>query len=199
MKRILVIASFLVLQGCAFTDESLVVPERPDLVPTGPLSEIDARAFRISPLADEREDKERIGYVKNGYGMKTADIGTETPVTDLVANAIADGLTNNGHQLGEGDVTVSGTITRFWIDLDMNFTNVEVFSDISVALAFTDSATDSELYSRTYSGHGSLKKGIVTKKVKGEVLALALSNLVEEIVLDEDLVEALEDARQARR
>src|SRR5580692_8962239 len=98
-------------QGCAFTTARLNVAARPATDLKGPLSQLPATKFDLQALADERSDKARIGWKKNGYGSNTADILTTRPVTEIVAEAIRAGLQQNGQSVSvPGDITISGSL-----------------------------------------------------------------------------------------
>ncbi|MEQ8205049.1 MAG: hypothetical protein RIA65_02650, partial [Woeseia sp.] len=116
---------------------------------------------------------------------------TVAPVTDVVSVALEQALIVNGHVLGNDDILISGAVRRFWTESDMNFSNIELLSYIDILLTFVDARTRDVLHERTYSGHGSVKVSIVSEKKITESLVAAVTNLVEDLVMDEDLVEAL--------
>ena len=194
MKKIVIMAVVLLVQACAFTDASLKVEHDEEANVIGPLSETKGISFSPPQLEDARLDKARIGWKKNGFGMNTADITSEEPVDVIVENAITDAIKDNGHLIeDDGRVSISGTVDRFWFDMDVNAWTIEFIGDIQSTLEFVDTTTNSTIYKSTYSGNYKEKTGAGYVKTWTEVMGKAIDNLIEDIVFDEDLSEALED------
>ena len=191
MKSIGALVCFILLGGCALTDASLDVGRDTAVVQQGPLSEANAVTFTPGVIEDLRDDKERIGYKTNGFGMKTADITTDEPVTDVVISAMVHAFETNGHELGDDGVRITGAINNFWVKTDTNFWSVEVIGNIEARFAFADAATGARLYERTYSGSYSDRRQIVTDGAYNEAISRTVQSLIDEVVFDEELAEAL--------
>jgi len=192
MKKLVVMAAILLVQACAFTDATLKVEHDEAVNITGPISEAGGITFTAPKLADARLDKARIGWKKNGFGMNTADITSEQPVEVIVENAIIDAIKDNGHFVAEeGQINITGTVDRFWFDTDMNFWTVEFLGDVQCTLEFIDAKTNMSIYSSSYSGSYKEKTGAGYVKTWTEVMGKAIDKLIEDIVYDEDLKEAL--------
>lgn len=192
MKKFVLIAVMLLTQACAFTDATLQVEHDDEANITGPISEAGSIVFSAPQLEDARVDKARIGWKKNGYGMNTADITTEQPVDVIVENAIMDAIKDNGHMVAEDNqVNLSGTVDRFWFDTDINFWSIEFIGDVQCTLEFFDSETNSSIYSSSYSGTYKEKTAAGYVKTWTEVMGKAIDKLIEDIVFDEDLTDAL--------
>jgi len=186
---ILLVAALL--GGCALTDATLEVSHDPEIAQEGPLAEAVSVTFVPGTLEDTRQDQERIGYKKNGFGMNTADLTTDRPVTDIVMDAIVHAIEANGHTVGDSGVGVSGEISHFWVDLDQNFWSVEVIGSVDATLRFTDTVSGDLLYERGYKGSYSDKVQVVTNSTYDAAISGAVGNLIDEIVFDEDLAEVL--------
>jgi len=194
MRNLLALVVVISIQACALNDATLKVEHDAAVNIKGPISEAGAIAFSAPQLEDMRADKARIGYKKNGYGMNMADIDTEQPVNVIVENAITDAITDNGHKIAEdGRVRITGTVDRFWFDTDINFWSVEFIGDVQCTLDFIDSASNTSIYSSSYSGNYKEKTGAGYVKTWTEVMGKAIDKLIEDIVYDEDLKEALAD------
>lgn len=191
MKRIFILASFAVLGGCALTDASLDVGHDAEVVQQGPLSETESVTFTPGALQDLRADKDRIGYKTNGFGMKTADISTDEPVTDVIMNAIVHAFESNGHVRGDDGVRINGTINNFWVETDANFWSIEVIGNVEALLSFEDPATGASIYERTYSGSYSDKRQMVTENAYNDAISGAVQSLIDDVIFDEQLAEAL--------
>ncbi len=194
MKKLSVIFVILLTQACAFKDSQLKISHTEDAQFNGPLSEIDKLSFAAPVLKDNREDKVRIGWKKNGYGMNTADITTEQPVVDIIANAISQGLKSNGHLISEDEssIEISGRIDRFWFETDINFWTVEFMGEVTAHLIFSDKDSEETIYESTYTGSHAVKKGGGGQKTWRTVMSIAVNKLIEDIAFDEDLAEALD-------
>lgn len=196
MKKLVVIVATLLLQACAFTDATLKVEHDPAVNITGPISESGSIAFSAPQLEDARLDKARIGWKKNGYGMNTADITSEQDVDVIVENAIIDAIKDNGHSVvDDGQVRITGTVDRFWFDTDINFWSIEFIGDVQCNLDFIDTKTNTSIYSASYSGTYKEKTAAGYVQTWTEVMAKAIDKLIEDIVFDEDLKEALASYR----
>jgi len=194
MKKILLLSAVLIFQGCAFKDATLKVHHSANAKFNGPIGQAGPIMFSKAKLIDNREDKVRIGWKKNGYGSNTADITTEQPVETIVTNAISSGLLSNGHKIVEsGLVRIEGSVNRFWFETDINFWSVEFTGDVQCNLKFINTKTDQVFYESEYSGTYSLKKGGGATKTWQKVMSQAVDNLIEDITFDEDLAEALQE------
>ena len=193
LKKFLIIVGLgLALQGCALTDAELDVGPDMEAINQGPISDATPRVFKVNDFEDARDDKERVGYKKNGFGQNMGDIDTDEPVPVIVADAISAAAVANGHTIGEGGVAIDGVVNRFWIETDINFTNIEIACNIEADITFTDVATSKAIYSAPYTGSYSDKKQMATEKNFKEIIDGALGALIDEIVFDEDLAEALD-------
>ena len=192
MKKFVLIAVMLLTQACAFTDATLQVEHDDEANITGPISEAGSIVFSAPQLEDARLDKARIGWKKNGFGANTADITTEQPVDVIVENAILDAIKDNGHTVAENNqVRITGTVDRFWFDTDVNFWSIEFIGDIQCTLELFDSETNAAIYSASYSGTYKEKTAAGYVKTWTEVMGKAIDKLIEDIVFDEDLTDAL--------
>lgn len=192
MKRIILLVSILVIQACAFTDATLQVQHDESSNFKGPIVEVNPLLFSSPALVDNRDDIDRIGWKKNGFGMQTADITTANPVVDIVSDSIRAGLIQNGHSVVDSSrVSILGSVDRFWFESDMNFWTVEFTGDIQCRLIFVDNNTKEEIYKSDYSGSYSEKSGGGLNKTWQRVMGKAVDNMVEDVMFDEELVEAL--------
>lgn len=191
MKRILALAAIATLaQGCALTDAALEVDPAALEYSTGPLSEANSTAILVEAIDDARDDTMRVGYKKNGFGQNMGDIATARPVTELIQEALAKGLEKNGHTIAGGDVQVTGVLNRFWVDFDVNFSNIEILGNVDADFTFSDA--NGVVYTQGYSTTYSDKFQMGTEKNLQKVVAGTIAKLVDEVSYDEDLAEALD-------
>jgi uncharacterized lipoprotein YajG len=197
MYKIALIIIVLFTQACAFTDAKLSVQHNNTANIVGPISEIEKLAFDTPVLEDRRLDKARIGWKKNGFGQHTADITTVQPVAEIVQNALTDAIGDNGHSVSQdSSIKVTGSVDRFWFETDMNFWTVEFIGDVQCTLSFVDAATNKTIYTSIYKGTNKKKTGGGLEKTWTEVMGAAVDNLIENIVFDDELSEALQSFKK---
>lgn len=196
MYKLLLITLALLSQACAFTDATLPVQHDNNANIIGPVSDIGKITFTSPQLDDTRTDKQRIGWKKNSYGQQTASIYTEQPVHKILENAITDAINDNGHTISEdGPIIITGSVDRFWFETDINFWTIEFTGDIQCTLNFIDSITSETIYTSAYTGTHKKETGGGLEKTWTEVMGHAVDNLIEEIVFDEELSDALQAYR----
>jgi len=194
-QNILAFAAIVtLLSGCAFTPAQLDVQATPETRVAGPLSETAPIKFRATQLEDARPDKARIGYKKNTYGQNTADITTVKPVDQIVAATIDKALTDSGHPMGDdGIIQIVGTVDRFWFDMDVNFWTIKFIGEVACTLDFIDPQTKQSIYKSKYAGSYNEDKAGGLEKTWTEVMGKALDKLIEDIILDEALADAVRE------
>lgn len=193
--RIILLLAVVLTQGCAFTTARLNIAARPNTDFKGPLSQVVPTKFDVQALEDARSDKARIGWKKNGYGSNTADILSIRPVTEIVSEGIRAGLQQNGHTVATpGDIVISGSVTRFWFEVKPNFWTIEFTGNVECDLQFVRAGTQ-EVYKSRYSGTYTKKTGGGLEATWTEVMDASIEKLVEDIVFDANLIEALNKPR----
>jgi len=193
-QKILALAAVVaLLQGCAFTPSKLEVQATAATRVAGPLTEVQPVKFRATQLEDARQDKARIGWKKNGFGQNTADITTSQPVDQIVESTIDKALTDSRHSVGDdGVIQIIGTVDRFWFDMDINFWTVKFIGEVTCTLDFIDPQTKQSIYKSKYAGSYNEDKLGGLDKTWSEVMGKALDKLIEDVVLDEDLADAVQ-------
>lgn len=187
------LASLVVLGGCAFTTATLNVGYTAADASRGPLSGVEATRVEIGPFVDKRPETTKIGYKRNGFGQKTADIVTTKPVPDIIREALAAEFRKNGHEVAaaERDLVLSGEVTEFWFDYQMNFWTVEFFGTSAIVLNVADGRTGATLLTRTYQGHYTEKSMGGLDATWERVMNEALQRMVREVGSDARLVQVL--------
>jgi uncharacterized lipoprotein YajG len=192
-QKLLALAAVVaLLQGCAFTPSKLEVQATPATSVAGPLMEVPPVKFRATQLEDKRQDQARIGWKKNGFGQNTADITTSQPVDQIVESTIDKALVDSRHSVGEdGVIRIVGTVDRFWFDMDANFWTITFIGEVACTLDFVDAVTRQSIYQSRYAGSYKVDKAGGLDKTWSEVMGKALDKLIEDVVLDEDLADAV--------
>jgi curli biogenesis system outer membrane secretion channel CsgG len=182
----------LLAGGCAFTDATLRVRYDEAATGRGPLSAVEPRRVEISPFTDKRPEIDKIGNKKNAFGQKTAKIFAERPVTDIVRDALVAEFAKNGHRLdGSPQFKVAGEVTTFWFNTNIGAFTVEFVGTVGVALNVVDTRTGATVLSRPYQGNYNERSMGGLDETWERVLNTALERMVQQVVTDPRLVEAL--------
>jgi uncharacterized lipoprotein YajG len=143
----------------------------------------------LKKFNDERTDKSVVGTVRNGFGMRTADVVASKDVSDWVTSAVGTELRANGYRVvsaaaednrGGSVVEVSGSVLNAFCDMYMSYTG-------QVSLLAKVKGRDGELIAKHYSGEGSA--GLVmaaTGESFAESLSLALRDALRQFMADLD-------------
>jgi hypothetical protein len=187
------------LAGCAFgtREPTLIYPPAPESAAI-PLARAVARPaaksvqITLLPFSDQRADKKVVGTMRNGFGMRTADVIPTNSVPDWVTLALKTELQDRGYTVAIGTpadsastgAIVSGEIVNVFCDMYMSYAG-------QVSLRVRASKTGKEVLNKHYSGTGSA--GIAwggTAESFAQSLALALESTVKQfaVELDQSLV-----------
>lgn len=179
--------------GCAFTQATLNVGYTEAMANRGPLSSIAPRRIDVGAFADKRPETNKIGYKRNGFGQKTADIVTAKPVPDIVKEALIAEFKKNGHDVttAERDLVLAGDITTFWFELQVNFATIEFFGTSAITLNVVDGRTGTTLLTRNYQGHYTEKSLGGLDATWERVMNEALQRMVREVATDLQLIRVL--------
>ena len=195
-RLLIALLGSLLLMGCAFTSASLPVSYDESHATRGPISRTDHGPIMVSQFSDLRKDQERIGYKRNGFGQKTADITTDVPVSDIVRDGLVKALKANGQTLVENNerIRIDGQVTEFWFDIDINFWTVKSMGSVSATLQFIDLNTNQTFHTNDYIGNYELES--MAAGLEGawtNAMELALENMIDSIMTDSELARKLRE------
>ncbi|MBI2308009.1 MAG: hypothetical protein HYU78_11985 [Rhodocyclales bacterium] len=172
------------LSGCAFgtRQPTLVYPPSAassDAVaaPRSPTVATKRTKVVLASFRDERTDKTVVGTVRNGFGMRTADVVPTNNVADWVTEAVGTELRSNGYTVVRGSaadandpdsILVSGDVLNVFCDMYMSYTG-------QVSLLTKVNRGNRDLLTKHYAGEGSAGLAMAaTGESYAESLALAL-------------------------
>lgn len=195
MKGILIFSMALFfLTGCAFTRADLNVVYNQEKAKKGPLSSLKPMNVDMGEFVDKRSETVRIGYKRNGFGAKTADIVTKQPVAQIVRDALIAEFEKNGHAVSNSnkDIAITGEVTTFWFDMQINFATVEFMGTVGVNLSVVNSKTNEALLSQPYQGHYNEKSLGGLEGTWERVMNTALERMVNQVSTDPKFIKALQ-------
>lgn len=176
---ILLMLSLLFISGCAFGTRHPVLTYDVFTTPE-PAKNI---SIYVSEFKDERIDKNIIGHVRNGWGLKTAKVITETNISDWITEALKAELENIGYTITDNpnaSISVSGEVIEIYVS---SFMMYEGKASIEISLM----KNGKEVFTRKYSGTDSSLNWASTAKSYGITLERSLQNVLSEAVHEIDL------------
>jgi hypothetical protein len=194
MKKVAILILLASITGCAFGTRhaelsyppsasdgvSLIASAHQEASVAGKSREV------VVQVSDQRDSRERIGNVRNGFGMDTADVITNDDLNLWVKRALISELANAGYTIvadggratGDDAIALDAEILEVYCDVYISF-------DADVSMRVTLSGKDIQPLPRTYEGDGSV--GVawdLTAKGFAESLSLALQDAISKILAD---------------
>jgi hypothetical protein len=136
----------------------------------------------IESFLDERLERDVIGHVRNGWGMKTAEVVTTTSVPDWIATAMQAELENSGYTVTDDpktDHTIRGEVIKVYCDSYMSYDGV-------VGIGVTLQRGGENLFTRKYLGNDSSINMAATAKSYGRTLERSLQKALVDAIHDID-------------
>ena len=180
----------LVSTGCAFGTRhaNITYPPDPDhqdaaanAKPAGSSGRVALQSF-----VDDRADKRLVGHVRNGFGMKTADVvSDQQDLSALVTGAVRAELQKAGYEVvgaegktEEGVPVLAGSLTRLYCDAYMNYEG-------EATLILRVQRDGEEVYRKTYEGKGSAGMNwTATGASYGKSVSFAIVDAIEVMLRD---------------
>lgn len=201
MMRILTAAAAAIsLSACAFGDETLKLAYDAESAKAGVLSEAASATVDVKDVDDARVEKNVIGYKRNGFGAKTADILSERPAPELVKEALIATLEENGHKVdaAQDRFAVKTKLNNFWFDYKTGLVTVEFFGSIQAEISVIDQQTGQTVYTELFDGYHSEKTGGGLSKTWTRIMNAALADLVNKVNLSPGFKDALASVAAAQ-
>src|SRR5512139_2238412 len=150
-----------ILIGCAFGTREAMLRYPPtieaDAVPAAqaaPAPQPRTIQIHLTAFNDQRQDKTLVGTVRNGFGMRTADVIATNSVPEWVSEALTSELHNTGYTVttrSEGSrslAVLSGDIVNVFCDAYFTYEG-------KITLYVKLNKNGKDVLSRTYVGNGS--------------------------------------------
>lgn len=185
VSLLLLLGCTLVLGGCAFGARNATL-SYPPAAPAGAVSAPGKGAIALAPIQDVRSDKKKVGTVRNGFGMQTAEVVTADDIPKWIDGALRTELAAAGYQVvsAAGDpargTTLSGDLSHLWCDAYFSYQG-------EVTLAVRLRRDGRELLAKQYQGSGGAGMNwVASAEAYGQTLAVALADALRQLVADVD-------------
>ncbi len=194
-KLIIILLSLVIFgsaTGCAFgtREVELLYPPQENVTSTmvgeanaAPAAVVPGVKVILVPFEDLRANQKKVGQVRNGYGMKTADVNVTNDVSQWLTAALKLELENAGYDVtvsDEADDTVapliSGEILVVFCDSYMTYEG-------EVSFLVTVTKDGQELMRSNYHGEGQSINIAATSTGFGNAISMAMEEAAHKFVL----------------
>jgi len=185
MKKIagflLVVAPlFLFGNGCAFGTRHAVLtypPASSMKASTNSPFVIHPEKIALGVFTDERGDKTIIGYVRNGYGMKTAEVHLDSDVVPFINDAVRYELRKAGWETAAVSMATNADIPVISGEVLVLHCDAMLSYEGDATLMIHATKNGRETFRKTYSGNGG---GDLNWAMTNEGYGKAVSESVQE-------------------
>ena len=190
-SAVLFVLVSLTLAGCAFGTREVLLKyppqSEPGAVPTAhaaPAPTPKKTEIVLAGFNDMRQDKRLIGTVRNGFGMRTADVVATNNVPTWVTDAIKAELNNAGYKVilnateAQLPTFLSGDIINIFCDAYFTYEG-------QVSLNVKVIKNGKDVVNKLFVGKGSAGMNWgATSDAYGQSLSLALSDALKQVVAE---------------
>ncbi len=133
----------------------------------------------VENFKDERTEKNVIGNVRNGWGLKTADVVTDTDIAQWVTNALKSELGNGGYVVAKDrtEIVAGGEVLTVYCDSYLQYEG-------NVTLGVVLKKGDQVLIDKKYTGKATNLNWAATAKSYGLTVEQSLQNAMKQIISD---------------
>ena len=124
-----VLAATVLLSGCAFTTGHVNLGYQSQVVPT---KVAVADSPHINVAVTDKRPTQVVGHKINGYGMKTAEIVSDSDVPATVKKAFEQELEARGFTLGTGGILVSVNLNDFDSEYSMGWFSAQASANMGM-------------------------------------------------------------------
>lgn len=176
MKKILPLFLIAMISGCAFGTRRPLLEYNP-IIRTSP--EPRNVTVYVENFKDERADKSIIGNVRNGWGIKTADVVTDSNVAEWITGALKAEFGNYGYVVAKDrtELQAGGEVLTVYCDSFMQYEG-------EVRLGVVLKKNNEILLDKKYTGRASNMNWAATAKSYAKTLEQSLQNAMSQIMSD---------------
>jgi len=192
--QVLLFATATILSGCAFGTRTVHLtypPEESDhsAIPVAHAQErqSDRRQAVVLSVTDDRTEKNRIGNVRNTFGMDTADVVTSDDVRGWVEAALKSELERAGYTVMQEGTSQTDDAVGLRTSVVKVYCDVYMTYDGEVSLMLNLQGGNRSPTSKLVEGEGSVGLSwAATAKSYAESVALALQDAISKVLIELD-------------
>lgn len=180
--------------GCAFVDNTVRFDYQPQTL--SPLSDLPKVAIAVVGH-DDREQRDRIGNVTNGFNQVTAKVVSDRPIETVIAEAIAEEFRYNGFTVVEPDAAEA--VVVIWVKrsdstAQPNFWDVALTADLQGNVgAGSDLEAASANATVVVAATARRSVQIASESARTEVYNEALADFVRGFTMDPAVLQLLRE------
>lgn len=175
--RLMAVIGFMafLLGGCAFGTRRPLLEYRAVTANSQPKN----ITIYVERFKDERTEKNVIGHVRNGWGLKTADVVTDTDISQWVTDALKAELGNGGYIVAKDrtKLTAEGEVITVYCDSFMQYEG-------TVTLGIVLKRNGEVLIDKKYNGKATNLNWAATSQGYGKTVEQSLQNVMKQILSD---------------
>ena len=134
----------------------------------------------VGTFSDERPDKILIGYVRNGYGIQTAEIHLDSRVAPVITDAVRYELKQAGWKVVDPPTGTNSTMPVITGEILVLHCDAYLSYEGDATLMIHANRNGHEVFKKVYSGRGG---GNLNWAATGEGYGKAVSEAVQDAVL----------------
>lgn len=180
------ILSFFSLSGCAFTVSKVPLEYRYQGTASQNLT--PGTKVRVLPLTDKREvsDPRTIFSKSNSYSKTSGEYRAEQAISEIVTQAISDGLSEAGATVTpDAELVLEGELLKNDYDVDRGFVEGRVKNELQCKLRIRNKNSGELLWQDTISGKYSEDTTWTPASFYAQMMRKTIDNFVAELLQDE--------------
>lgn len=191
------IGTALVVSGC-MTRTIRMGDELPQLHGPSPLRTSKSAVFIINNFADERQDRETIGVVRDAAGESKLKVDRDVP--SFITEAVANELARNEHTVLVADsarkpeIIIKGAVLEYWTEHSKTMWGFRSTGIVKARIEVIVPGTTNQTLTKTYVGNYFLSRKLAMGNIytsSRDVLNSALLDMVRDFSTDPDFVRLL--------
>ena len=184
------VVTLLLLSGCAFTTGHVDLSYQPTSQPT---KIAGSNSPHVLVEVTDKRPTQAVGQKINGFGMKTADIVSNSDVPKTLKNAFETELSNRGFTEGGGGDLISVRLSNFQNQFTLGFFSGDAAATIGMDVT-VKRPDGSVAYNQYVIGQNKESVEIASEGNAERVLNAALQDAVSKVFGDNAFIDSLKNS-----
>jgi uncharacterized lipoprotein YajG len=187
---VLLAAGLLLFTGCAFTTGHVDLAYQPTTQATKLAT---PESPRVTVVVTDKRPTQAVGQKINGFGMKTAEIVSNTDVPGTLKSAFETELNSRGFTEGAGGNAISVSLNNFENQFTLDFFSGDATATIGMQVTVTR-PNGSVAYDKYITGQAKDWIEVAGEDNAGRELSAAMQDGVSKVFSDSAFVDSLKKA-----